>query len=208
MKSVFLNAYQSINENPNRSLQLSVRRSILLTFGKIELKIDQENFTNGKKLRAMLALRCVEKIMPLWYLAFPDDHRFDNFIFQIHNYVNTKCDTNHKDEASVLSQLIDDFYCEMENICHKPEFSMLTLVWGALTHAAAVALVDEEILRPSFEGANDEDLDSFTWDTAYMSCMLYENAFGNDEETVRFFRYGFWKWYIDEAVKLYHEFCA
>lgn len=156
----------------------------------------------------MLALCCVKKIMPLWYLAFPDDHRFDNFISQIHNYINTKCGTNHKEEASVLERSIDDLYSEMENICYKPELSMLTLVWCVLTHAAAVALVDEEILRPSFEGANNEDLDSFTWDTAYMTCMLYEHAFGDNEETVKFFRYSFWKWYIDEVVKLYNEFCV
>lgn len=50
MESVFLNAYQSIKENPDKSLQLSVRRSILFTLGKTELEINQENFTKGKKI--------------------------------------------------------------------------------------------------------------------------------------------------------------
>ena len=160
MESVFFNAYKSINEHPEHSLRLSVRREVLFTLGEIESETNQENFTHGKKLRAMLALRCVEKIMPLWYLAFPDDHRFDDFISQIRKYINSPCGNEHKYQAEELRKTLDAFCCEIDNIGDKPELFMLILVLSTLIHTAGVALVDEEILDTAFENADNEESNS------------------------------------------------
>ena len=193
-------AFHALEQASDKCLPLNNRRELLFLFGNYDEEIDISSFTSSKKYRATLALKCFYKILPLWNIAFPDFDPFSEILSLLQDYL---C---NGDGYESLNEKSDEFFECLEEETSKPELYLLAQVGYTLVDAVNCALSDEEILSSVFDNATDNDVDSFSWDAAYRACLVYESAFGNDEETILYYRNRFWIWYIEEVDKLYAEY--
>ena len=63
-----------------------------------------------------------------------------------------------------------------------------------------VALNDEDLGGEDYINIFDEDLDPYTWDTAFYASLAYSENESYDEETKIQKRREFWLWYLNEGV--------
>ena len=181
-------------------LNITVRRKIWQAMGALEPR-EQDSpvprtITEPLRKRALLALACAKKVMPIWCTCAPDDKRPQNLIKKSLAYLdgkitvqNLKAETD-KDAIGDFNALIDD---------GEIAASAAVAAWNA----AIVALEDESELEPWCCDAADEDIDPYDWDAAKNACVAWSDAYSNGDNgkcAVREMK--FWAWYLEEAAKL------
>lgn len=184
----------------NGKLNITVRRKIWQAMGELEAR-EQDSpiprtLTEPLKKRALLALACAKKVMPIWCKCDPNDKRPQILIKKSLAYLEGKITVRDLD-AEVTSGVIDDF---MEMIDEEEIAASAAL---AAWKAAIVALEDEADLEPWCQDVTEKEMDSYDWDTAKNACIAWSDAHSDGDNgkcAVREMK--FWAWYLEEAAKL------
>ncbi len=181
-------------------LNITVRRKIWQAMGELEERAQDSpiprTLTEPLKKRALLAIACAKKVMPMWCRCDPDDKRPQNLIKKSLAYLEGKITVKDLD-AEVASGVIDDFMVLID------EGEIAASAALAAWKAAIVALEDEADLEPWCQDVTEEEMDSYDWDTAKNACIAWSDAHSDGDNgkcAVREMK--FWVWYLGEAAKL------
>lgn len=151
------------------------------------------------KIRINLAILCSKKVLPIWNSVLTDDTMPSEILKCISEYMSgtqTKSD---------LMSIADEFWTKLETYMCEDEYSEKENYDNAiyagftLTKASYVVLYDEKFDEYD-ETILDEDLDAYTWDTAYFASLAYCENELFDELTKIQKRKEFWLWYLDIAI--------
>lgn len=181
-------------------LSLPARRKIWQAMGEIEPRkrdsVKPRTLTEPLKKRALLALACAKKVMPMWCSVDPEDKCPQNLIKKSLAYIDGKIQVTDL-RAERKQSIIDDFMNAVEEYGHAAESAVAA--WEAMI----VALEDEQDLEPWNLELTDEDMDPYDRDAAMSACVAWSTAYtdgDNGKYVIREMR--FWAWYLEEAAKI------
>ncbi|MDE7325907.1 MAG: hypothetical protein K2N63_06495 [Lachnospiraceae bacterium] len=181
-------------------LNITVRRQIWQAMGPLTPRKQDSGvpriLTKPLKKRAMLAIACAKKVMPMWCKCDPDDKRPQNLIKNSLAYLDGKISA-----ADLKTETDSDAIHDFMEFIDEGEIAASAAI--AAWKAAVVALEDEADLEPWCLDVTEEEMDSYDWDTAKNACVVWSDAYSDGDIgkcAVREMK--FWAWYLEEAAKL------
>lgn len=190
-------ARSAVHAHPKFELILPLRRKIWRQLGE-----HQSNF--GFRKRFQLAAACVNKVLPIWDTAFPDNNTVKRLIQLSEEYVE-KSGIALRDEINLIK---DKFLMFLDhNMMHKEQ--------PAISVAQACAytvrmMLNGDVAKHELTDSTelDDDLDLFRWDSSYFASAAYAGEFpfellgetSADCDITKIKE--FWLWYLDEVEKL------
>lgn len=192
---------EEVNKHPRGELILPFRKSIYKLMGEHQDNEDGHAIlTIGLLKRTNLAVQCVQKVMPIWDSVMANDTKPHVILEDINNYLAGKQTWDY------LWDIPNHFWTVLDNYLLKDgSIGHAVCVGFASINALYVALNDEDLGEEGEEDLLDQDLDPYTWDTAYFASLAYSENEMYDEETKIQKRREFWVWYIDKAVPLAYQ---
>ncbi|HOV26330.1 MAG TPA: Imm5 family immunity protein [Pseudobacteroides sp.] len=196
-------AKNELNNNAKGELTLSIRRKIYKLMG--EYKRDSEKhalISDGFIRRLKLARLSVEYVLHIWEEAAPEDKTPIELLNSIDLYIDGKIDWDS------LWSMKNSFWTVVENYSVEDRFLVAAYVGFASIKATSTALFDEnEEIEVDDEGNEllDEDLDPYTWDTAFYSSLAYSEYNSESEDAAIEKKREFWRWYLNVAVPTAYE---
>lgn len=193
LENILAKAKEEINKNPNGHLTLPLRKELYKELG--EQKLDSNDhalITKGLLRRTQLAVLCVYHVLYIWEEVAPEDNSPRVFIEKIGSYLKGELDWKS------LWNMQNSFWTVLDNYSAEDRFAVAAYVGYACVRAVLVALYDEDL--DNTENLYDEDLDAFSWDTAFFTSLACTDNDLYDEETKINKRREFWFWYINEAI--------
>ena len=189
-------AKNEVQSDHQGRLRLGTRQLIWNELGPREKKRNRAVIGAGLKRRVALAGSCVERVLPKWTQAFPDDQRPMEMIHLAEEYLRGQVKY-----AQTLNRCLDiGGDLDMLHTDH-PELSTSLSAGDAAQRLLLVALNDESYTPNSIdEELHEMDLDPDDWDTAYYAAESYactEDSLPKDEKPLRT---EFWLWYLEKAV--------
>lgn len=188
-------AKDEVNKHPNGELILPLRKSIYKLLG--EHKDDEEGhaiLTQGLLRRTELAIFCVNKVMPIWNNVLASDTTPSTILENIKEYIVGRLTWDY------LWEIPNSYWTVLDNyIIENNNYDNALYVGYASINALYVVLNDEDFDEDN-EDLLDQDLDPYTWDTAFYSSLAYSESEQYNEETKIRKRREFWLWYLDEAI--------
>jgi hypothetical protein len=201
LKDLLNKANYEVNNHPKGQLILPLRKEIYRLMG--EHSEDNEGRvlrTDGFLRRLNLAILCVNYVLPVWNSVMPDNNTPDTLLKSINEYLS-----GHKDWDS-LWELQNDFWAVLDNyMCDDNDYGASIYVGHSSINAVMVALNDEDLGEEDYINIYDEDLDPYTWDTAFYASLAYSENKQYDEGTKIQKRRDFWLWYLNNAVPLAYQ---
>lgn len=195
---IFRQAEKEVAESGK--LGLTARRKIWQTMGEIEPRkrdsLTPRPLTEPLKKRALLALACAKKVMPIWCSVDPVDKCPQNLIKKSLAYIDGKIGVKDL-RAERKQSVIDDFMNAVDEYGNAAQAAVAA--WDAMV----VALEDEQDLEPWNLDLTDADFDAYDRDAAYNACIAWSDAYtdgDNGKYVIRQMR--FWAWYLEEATKI------
>ena len=189
-------AKDELNKNPKGQLVLPLRKEIYRLMGeRIEDNEGHAIKTEGYFRRLKLAVLCVNHVLSIWENVMPNDNTPANILKSINDYLSGKKDWD------CLWEEQNDFWAVLDNyLCDGNDYGNSIYVGHASINAVMVALNDEDLGGEDYINIFDEDLDPYTWDTAFYASLAYSENESYDEETKIQKRREFWLWYLNEGV--------
>jgi len=195
LKDLLNKAKNEVNNHPKGQLILPLRKKIYRLMG--EHNEDSEGRvlrTDGYLRRLQLSVLCVNYVLPIWNNVMLDDNTPNTLLKSINDYLS-----GDKDWDS-LWELQNDFWAVLDSyMCDDNDYGTSIYVGHCSINAVMVALNDED-LGEDDENLLDEDLDPYTWDTAFYSSLAYSESEQYDEKTKILKKREFWLWYLDKAI--------
>lgn len=192
MSDIFMTAYDEVKKTA--TLTLPLRKEIWKSFGSIKEDGQADYITKGITKRVILASLCVKKMLYLWDEVTNNDGRIREILKKVEEYISSKCSRN------MLEDYRTNFFNLLEEEAYNPEYKKVSLIGFAAIYVANIALYDELLFDNTYDEDLDEELDSFTWDTSYLICLVYCD---NEDEIIRAAKQKeYWLWYLNEAEKL------
>jgi hypothetical protein len=197
-------ALHSIDQNAQRRLHLPYRQRIWRAMGPNQRDTNDRPFGVGLKRRTRLAILCVEKVLPIWFNAYPEDDDPALVIATAERLLEKKID--HQSASNIM----DSFDVKIMNLDQEvnghPD-GRPAMVGSAVSSALSTALVDCDDFTEIDDDLTDFDDDPETWECSVFASMAYANeqpALGLFEADKMGY---FWQWYIKEAVpKAYRSY--
>lgn len=172
-------------------LILPIRKKIWLGFGEIKMTDTYAQKTIALISRVKLSMKCIYHIENMWK---ENDYIKLSFLCDsINKYIDG---TIHADELKTVSIRYRNVIQNLSSRDCSEEYITIAM---ACYYTANVALYDEMILYNTDDEDVDEELDVYTWDTAYLISLLhYTEERKNDLKS-------YWEWYILTAEQLFYE---
>lgn len=185
LDNLLAKAKEEINKNPHGHLILPLRKEIYKELGEHKLDSnDHAIITKGLQRRVQLAILCVSHVLDIWEEVAPEDDSPRVFIESINNYLKGELDWKS------LWNMQNSFWTVLDNYSEEDRFAVAAYVGYACARAVLVALFDEDI--DNTENLLDEDLDAFSWDTAFFTSLACTDNDSYNSETKINKRREFW----------------
>ncbi len=179
-------------------LDIMARRKIWQAMGALEER-EEDSFvprtlTEPLKKRALLALACAKKVMPVWSKYDPLDKRPQKLIKMSLAYLDGKITVQELDVEV-------DAFNDLAELADSGEIATSAAI--AAWKGAVVVLEDEADLEPWCLDTMEEEMDSYDWDAAKNACVAFSDAYAEgDNGKCAVYEMKFWAWYLEEAAKL------
>ena len=165
------------------SLTLPKRKKIWMLFGEVCKNGKYAKKSESLIKRVQLSLSCINYTEKVWKV---NDIINISFLYDsIMDYIENKL------EADELNDICLKYQNKIENLSSDECTEEYQIVAMACCYAARVALFDEILLYDTDDDDLDEELDAYSWDTAYLISLLFSN------QIIKY-----WEWYILQAEKL------
>ncbi|RUT04272.1 hypothetical protein DSM106972_045000 [Dulcicalothrix desertica PCC 7102] len=187
LQELILSALSSVRVHPSHDLNLGYRHAIWAAFGDDEY---------GHRRRAMLALKTVRHVLPIWNKKFPYDDR-PGYILNLAE--KTLAGTISVEVAENESERL---WREMQQLGYGGHGMVFTV--GCAAVAALDTAIDDETFDPDdidFNLTDNEDTEgndsSFFAACAYADGAVWKTVSGEQNPIKRL---EFWNWWLTQAV--------
>ena len=179
-----------LEERPDGHLPLPVRKRVRVGLGDGDV---------GHRRRLALARACAEAVLERWRAERPDDRRPEQMIELAERVRAGEADGERASIAA--AEFADAVYELLDDAISEPALN------AALASARLVGAArwDDDAERLD-EPQDDEERDSYEWDTAFYASMVDAPslpAMGVAEHVEP--RRTFWRWYLEQAVPAAHR---
>ncbi len=186
-------------KHPKGELILPFRQNIYKLLGEHEENEEGHALINqGLLRRTKLAVLCVENVLPIWDNVLVHDTTPHKILENINDYISEKQTWDY------LWAIPNSFWTKLDNyMLDGNNYGHALCVGFASINALYVVLNDEDLEED--DNTLDQDLDPYTWDTAFFASLAHSENELYDEKTKIQKRREFWLWYLNDAVPLAYE---
>jgi hypothetical protein len=190
---VVRDAKATLAADPDGRLQAYSRRRIWLAMGPPEVL--PKVMTRPTQCRALLALFCAEKVLPIWQQKWPRRKTPPQLLAKAFDVVRTGTDpVSLKREADSMWTAGED-HAYQYGPC--PDAEVLL----ALSRALNVAYHDESFSDEDTTHEERDPLpDPWSWDAAYIAAEAYAQHHAKTKDELASKRREFWLFYLDDAL--------
>ncbi|MFV0387737.1 MAG: Imm5 family immunity protein [Pyrinomonadaceae bacterium] len=187
-------AKAALSENDEGRLLYKFRKKIWLDIGSFQK--DSVGYRDAHVRRFHLALSCVQKVMPIWEIAFPKDKSINELIAIARKTIGNEV------EKDISEKKAYNEWSYFDSLETESESEMRAVSVGYASVNNVYVAVRDEVFHDVLEDELDED--PYMWDTAFYSFLAFTGFGGENPVNIDQNR-DFWDWYLSEAVPKAYE---
>jgi len=179
-------------------LPLPLRKRIWVAMGPEMMAENHAVRSEGLVRRIQLAIACVQRVLPIWYSAFPKDNKPELMLEMVERYLNDQTDWDS------VWELKNNFWGRLDNLlCKEKHFDSLYV--GFASACVVTTVLQDEVMDDLADSPLDEELDAYSWDSRFYASLAYAGGASWDKHSSIPRRREFWTWYISEIPEVYNN---